>query len=119
MVEKLNRLPSSLKKLEDGGWPPIDLFEGCGGGKKLEVLKDWLSESNGTLEECGAMGDDLVDVPMLKAAVFRAAPISGEKAVKDICHFVSERNGGEGAVRDLVNYILQVQGKNPFDLPFE
>ena len=118
-VEKLNSLPSARKSEHEGGWSPIQLFEGRGGRRKLETLQGWLQEQGGTLEESGAMGDDLVDVPMLKAVGFAAAPASAEQAIKDICHFVSERNAGEGAVRDVGNFFVAQHGKNPFELPFD
>ncbi len=115
LVERLNNLPSC----KSGAWPPIDLFEGCGGPKKLETLKEWLAKHGGTLNQCGAMGDDLVDVAMLKAVHFSAAPISGEEAIKRICHFVSIRPGGEGAIRDLANFLVEVvHKKDPFELPY-
>ncbi len=115
MVEKWNGLPSC----REGRWPPVELFEGCGGQRKLEALEVWLDRSKGSLACCGAMGDDLVDVPMLQAVRFSAAPASAEEAVKSLCHFVTDRPGGEGAVRDVANFFLEANGKNPLELPFE
>lgn len=118
-VQKLNELPSAHIPVEHGGWHPIELFEGRGGPRKRETLNEWLQKHGGSLDECGAMGDDLVDVPMLKAVAFAAAPQSAEDAVKDICHFVAKRNGGEGAVRDVANHLVAAFGKDPFDLSYQ
>lgn len=118
-VAKWNALPSAQKPLAEGGWPPIELFEGCGGARKLAALNEWLARNGGTLSECGAMGDDLVDVPMLRAVAFRAAPRSAEEAVRTLCDFVSERPGGEGAVRDLANHLVAAFGKDALALPYE
>jgi len=115
VVAKWNSLPSC----KNGDWPEVELFEGCGGHRKLETLNAWLKCYDGKLSECGAMGDDLVDVPMLKTVAFAAAPISAELAVRNLCSFVSERPGGEGAVRDLANFFVEVHGKNPLELPFD
>lgn len=115
-VRKWNGLPSCQKQ---GGWPPVELFEGRGGVKKLETLELWLAMHGGTLEECGAMGDDLVDAEMLRAVAFPTAPSSAEKAIRDMCLFVSRRKGGEGAVRDLANHCVRVFGKDPLNLPYE
>ncbi len=115
VVQKWNDLPSS----KSGAWPQVELFEGCGGRRKLETLLSWLGKYDGSLDECGAMGDDLVDVPMLEKVAFRAAPVTAEKAIRDICDFVSARAGGEGALRDLANYLVQVRGINPLTLPFD
>ena len=114
-VEKWNSLPSC----SEGRWPRVELFEGCGGPRKLLTLEGWLQQSDGVLGRCGAMGDDLVDVPMLRAVRFSAAPASAEEAIKSLCHFVTKRAGGEGAVRDVANFFVEVHGKNPLELPFE
>lgn len=116
-VKKWNDLPSCRNG--HGEWPQVDLFEGYGGARKLMKLRDWLAEHGGALSECGAMGDDLVDVPMLKAVGFAAAPASAEKSVKAVCDFVSERDGGHGAIRDLANFLVGHFGKDPLELPFE
>ncbi|HVM58913.1 MAG TPA: hypothetical protein VMT80_01115 [Candidatus Paceibacterota bacterium] len=114
-LDKWNSLPSCKNEL----WHPIELFEGCGGPRKLETLDRWLKKHGGSCGECGAMGDDLVDVAMLRAVAFAAAPSSGEEAVRKLCHFVSKRPGGAGAVRDLANFLVAVHKKDPLELPFE
>lgn len=114
-VKKWNELPSSMR----GDWPPIQLFEGCGGQKKLVTLTKWLRAHGGAPERCGAMGDDLIDAAMLQAVAFRAAPISGEEVIRRMCHFVSKRPGGEGAVRDLANLFVEAHGKDLLELSYE
>ncbi len=116
LVQKLNKLPSCLS----GVWPAVELFEGCGGPRKLKQLEIWLKLHGGTLASCGAMGDDLVDAHMLQAVGFAAAPASAEEAVKKLCAFVSRRPGGEGAVRDLANFLVEdVHHADPLSLSYE
>ena len=56
------------------------------------------------------MGDDLTDYDILQAVGLAAAPAQAEEVIKKIVHFVAARRGGDGAIRDLANFILTVQG---------
>jgi len=115
-VQKFNSLPSS-KPQEGGAWEPVILYEGRGGTKKLDTAQEFLNLSGLTLAEAAYMGDDLVDVPLLQAVALSAAPAQAEQAVKDICLFVAKREGGQGAIRDLANMILEARRIDPFTLP--
>ena len=110
LIEKWNELPSSKSDENPNGWEHVRLYDCQSSTKKKESLAAWLSEVGIKPEECGAMGDDLVDLNMMQSVAFCAAPAQAEQAVKDECHFVSTRSGGEGAIRDLVNHILAVRG---------
>jgi 3-deoxy-D-manno-octulosonate 8-phosphate phosphatase (KDO 8-P phosphatase) len=115
-VEKLNSLPSSKPQKEDG-WEPVILYEGRGGIKKLETAQEFLAQKGFTFAECAYMGDDLVDVPLLKRVALPAAPEQAEKSIKDIVLFIAEREGGAGAIRDFANMVLEARGIDPFSLP--
>lgn len=115
-VEKLNSLPSSKPQKTDG-WEPVVLYEGRGGTKKLDTAKEFLDANGMTLADAAYMGDDLVDVPLLKAVALAAAPAQAEDAIKKITAFVAKREGGTGAIRDLANMILDARGIDPFTLP--
>ena len=115
-VAKFNSLPSSKPQKTDG-WEEVLLYEGRGGVKKLDTAKEFLALNGFTFSEAAYMGDDLVDVPLLKQVALPAAPAQAEKAVKDIALFVAEREGGEGAIRDFANMVLQARGIDPFTLP--
>ncbi|MDO8561496.1 MAG: HAD hydrolase family protein [bacterium] len=116
-VEKLNDLPSSKRKDNPGGWENIVLYEGRGGTRKLDTAKEFLNENGYTLEDSAYMGDDLVDVPLLKAVALPAAPAQAEETIKNICLFVAQREGGAGAIRDFANMVLDARGINPLGLP--
>lgn len=115
-VEKCNSLPSSQPQ-SASGWKPVALFEGYGGIRKVEAAEQFLAECGASFEEVAFMGDDLVDVPLLEKVALAAAPSSAEEAVKALCAFVSERPGGNGAIRDFANMILEVRQVDPRSLP--
>ncbi|MBI3088773.1 MAG: hypothetical protein HYY99_00720 [Candidatus Colwellbacteria bacterium] len=117
LVNKLNNLPSSRKGDNPNGWEHIKLYTGMGGDKKVVAAEEWLTEIGISFNECGFMGDDLVDLALMKKVAFRAAPISGEEVIRNMCHFVSTRPGGHGAIRDLANFILAARGIDPTTLP--
>ena len=113
LVERWNSLPS----VQSGAWKQVTLFTGCAGAEKVDALGHWLAGNQINSEDCAAMGDDLVDVSMLRAVGFRACPITAEEVVRDMADFVSERPAGYGAVRDLANLILTARGIDPTTLP--
>lgn len=113
LVRKWNSLPSV--KMENG-WNMVHLNTGIMGQAKANELQTWLSGLAIEPHECAVMGDDFVDLPMMTMAGFRAAPITAEKQIREIAHFISERPAGQGAVRDLVNFILEVKGIDPATL---
>jgi 3-deoxy-D-manno-octulosonate 8-phosphate phosphatase (KDO 8-P phosphatase) len=62
-------------------------------------------------EEIAYLGDDLVDMPILKRAGFAATVPEARPEVIRAAHFVSGRSGGDGAVREILDFILRVQGR--------
>jgi 3-deoxy-D-manno-octulosonate 8-phosphate phosphatase (KDO 8-P phosphatase) len=62
------------------------------------------------LEQCGAMGDDLPDLPVLRQVAFAATVPSAPPLVRASAHYVTGHEGGRGAVRELCEFILNAQG---------
>ena len=116
LVEGWNTLPSTKSESNPNGWELVRLFDHQNSELKKETLATWLREIHISPSECGAAGDDLVDIPMLESVGFAAAPAQAEESVKSRCHFVTKREGGEGAIRDIVNYVLEVKGIDPTTL---
>ena len=56
--------------------------------------------------EVAAMGDDLPDIPILKRVGISGAPADAVPQVKVIVDFVSRKEGGKGAVREFIDYLL-------------
>lgn len=108
ICSKLNSLPSVVS----GKWPKIDFFIGLQGNDKVGAIDEWLQKNKINWQECAVMGDDIADYQILKKAGVAVAPVQAEKIIKGIAHYITEREGGNGAIRDLCNLILEVKGIN-------
>jgi len=121
MVDKWNALPSSSKTTGDGGWEHVRLFSERGGVRKTDAAEEFLKKINVGFDDCAYIGDDLVDVDLLKKVVLPAAPVSADPTIKDYVvgrnGYISDRPGGSGAFRDFANWILKCRGIDPFSLP--
>ncbi len=78
---------------------------------KLPELKKLLKEIGLSPEKVACIGDDLLDLPVIKYVGFGAAVANAVDEVKDIADFVTKRTGGCGAVREVIEYILKNTGK--------
>lgn len=61
-------------------------------------------------DECGFMGDDVIDLPVMIRVGFAASVPNGHPEVRARAHFVSEARGGSGAAREVCDFILRAQG---------
>ena len=77
---------------------------------KRAVLQDMLVGLGIAAEEAGYMGDDVVDLPILRACGFSATVADGHEFVRRHVHWVSRFGGGRGAVRELCDFVLRSQG---------
>ena len=59
----------------------------------------------------GYIGDDVVDLPVMRYCGLAAAPANAHPLVRQHAHWVAGARGGEGAVRELCDLILSAQGK--------
>ena len=66
-------------------------------------------------EECAHIGDDLPDIPVLATCGFAATVPHAPAAVRAHAHYVTTRDGGAGAVRELADIILAAQGRTGSD----
>jgi 3-deoxy-D-manno-octulosonate 8-phosphate phosphatase (KDO 8-P phosphatase) len=64
-----------------------------------------------TPEEAAFVGDDIIDLPAMRAAGLAIAVKNARAEVKKEAHYVTPHAGGEGALRDAVEFILKAQGK--------
>ena len=78
---------------------------------KLEVYQARLEEKGLKDGEVGFVGDDLVDLPLLKRVGFSAVVADGMEELKPYADYVSRNKGGRGAVREISELILKAQGK--------
>jgi 3-deoxy-D-manno-octulosonate 8-phosphate phosphatase (KDO 8-P phosphatase) len=80
---------------------------------KRGVFESILEKYGLQAEEVAYIGDDLGDLEIIKTVGLAGAVADAHPAVKKHSHFISRHNGGKGAVRELIELILGVQGKWP------
>ena len=78
---------------------------------KLETMQKLLGKLDISADEAGYMGDDIVDLQVMAACGFSAAPADCHETVKPYARMVSSKIGGRGAVREVCEFILAAQGK--------
>jgi 3-deoxy-D-manno-octulosonate 8-phosphate phosphatase (KDO 8-P phosphatase) len=81
-----------------------------GVASKLDAFDEILREANVEDQVVAYMGDDLLDLPVLKRCGLAAAPADAMAEVREAVHWVSSAGGGHGAVRELIELILRAQG---------
>jgi len=81
-----------------------------GAANKSEVLDKILAESGIREEEVAYVGDDVIDLPIMRRCGLAIAVANARPQIKEMAHYQTASRGGEGAGRDAVEYILQAQG---------
>lgn len=77
---------------------------------KLSAFEELKTKLNLTDREIAFIGDDEPDVPVLKRAGFSAAPSDAVESVKKNVDYVCKRRGGEGAVREVIDLLMESYG---------
>jgi 3-deoxy-D-manno-octulosonate 8-phosphate phosphatase (KDO 8-P phosphatase) len=80
------------------------------GVNKMQMVDEIKAEHNLRDEEIAFIGDELVDLPVLRRAGFAVAVPNGVDEVKAIAHYTTQRRGGDGAVREVIEMILKARG---------
>ncbi|MDR0515943.1 MAG: HAD-IIIA family hydrolase [Fibromonadaceae bacterium] len=57
------------------------------------------------LQDFGCVGDELTDIPAMQICGFSACPADAANEVKAVCNYVSTKNGGEGAAREIIEFL--------------
>lgn len=83
---------------------------------KTAALTDICDELGLSLADCAFMGDDLIDMDVMRRVGYALAPISAVQDVKDVADWVSDREGGRGAVREACDHIASKIGVKLADL---
>lgn len=81
--------------------------------KMEEIAQSYniVSDENDIYNEIAYVGDDIIDIDCMKHCGIVACPNNAVDEVKKISHFVSQYDGGNGAVREFINYIYQAKNK--------
>ena len=78
---------------------------------KLTVFREILQQEGLRSDEAAFVGDDVIDLPVMRNCGFAVAVANARSEVRQEAHYVTPHSGGDGALRDAVEYILKAQGK--------
>ncbi|WP_027420662.1 KdsC family phosphatase [Crocinitomix catalasitica] len=81
------------------------LFQGI--SDKVAVAEKIKNELNIEWKDIAYIGDDIGDVKLLQKVGFSCCPNNSPDYIKDLVHYVTKKNGGEGAFREFVEYIFK------------
>ncbi len=77
---------------------------------KLVAFEQLLAQTGSDKEACGFIGDDVIDLPILRRVGFAASVPNAHAEVISRVHYVTTASGGRGAARELCDFILRAQG---------
>ena len=78
---------------------------------KIGPLNDILEKEHLQADEVAYIGDDVTDIPLLKEVGLAATVPNAVDCVKPYAHYITKRVGGDGAYREMIDFILNAQGK--------
>ncbi|MCL2001598.1 MAG: HAD hydrolase family protein, partial [Planctomycetes bacterium] len=79
--------------------------------QKLPVFERMLTIAGVAPEETAVVGDDLPDLPLIARAGFGVAVADAVDEVREAADMITNRKGGRGAVREVIEYLLRAQGR--------
>ena len=80
-----------------------------GAHNKLNQLNKYIDSTSTGLNKIMYMGDDIPDIPVMKLVGLACCPQDAVNEVKEISNYVSDKNGGKGAVRDIIEQIMKIK----------
>ena len=95
------------KRAWELGMPQEFVWQGC--HNKIETFEDVLSRAKLEVSELAFIGDDVTDIPIMQRVGLAVAVAEAEGETKRAAHYVTKRNGGHGAVREVIDLILKSQ----------
>ena len=84
-------------------------FVYMGQAHKMQAVREILAKEQITLEQIAYVGDDIIDLPVMRVCGLAIAVANARAEVKAAAHFVTANGGGHGAGRDAVEFILQAK----------
>ena len=77
---------------------------------KRIAFADLLASTGASFEQCGYIGDDVIDLPLLRKVGFAVTVPGGHLDVRQHAHYVTVAGGGRGAVREVCDMVMRAQG---------
>jgi 3-deoxy-D-manno-octulosonate 8-phosphate phosphatase (KDO 8-P phosphatase) len=78
---------------------------------KLTAFQEILGKEKLSASEAAFVGDDVIDLPPMENCGLSVAVANARREVKDKAHYITPHAGGDGALRDVIEFILKAQGK--------
>ncbi len=78
---------------------------------KFEDFEDFIYKYDLKPEEVMYMGDDIPDYEVMKTVGIPCCPADAAEEIKSISVYISDKKGGDGCVRDIIEQVLRAQGK--------
>ncbi|WP_418263412.1 KdsC family phosphatase [Flavobacterium faecale] len=78
---------------------------------KVETFEEYTELYNINPEQVLYMGDDIPDYHVMKLVGLATCPQDASPEIKGISKYISHKNGGKGAVREVIEQVMKVQGK--------
>jgi len=78
---------------------------------KIKALDEILADAGVARDECAYIGDDVADIPVMRRVGFAVAVSDAVEETKQAAHYVTALKGGQGAVREVCEFVLHAQGK--------
>jgi 3-deoxy-D-manno-octulosonate 8-phosphate phosphatase (KDO 8-P phosphatase) len=82
-----------------------------GAKDKLDAFEKLIARLGVEARACAFMGDDLVDLPVMRRCGFAVSVPNGVEAVRSVAHYVTRAGGGQGAVREFCALVLRALGQ--------
>lgn len=76
---------------------------------KMKCLDDFMTKTGVKLDEILYMGDDLVDYQVMEAVGVPVCPLDAVSEIKEISSYISDKKGGEGCARDIIEQVMKAQ----------
>jgi 3-deoxy-D-manno-octulosonate 8-phosphate phosphatase (KDO 8-P phosphatase) len=77
---------------------------------KMQAVRDIMAREGATLDEIAYVGDDVIDLPVMRECGFAIAVANAREQVKAEAHYITPHAGGCGAARDAIDFILDAKG---------
>ena len=81
-----------------------------GQSNKVDALNKIIAEEGCTLDEIAYVGDDIIDLPVMRKVGFAISTANARQQAKAAAHYVTPNPGGQGAGRDAIDFILNARG---------
>src|SRR5580704_15584539 len=81
-----------------------------GQSHKMDAIRDILAKTGYMIDQLAYVGDDIIDLPVMRQCGLAIATANARQQVKAAAHYITPNAGGFGAGRDAVDFILKAQG---------